>query len=691
MEGVFQAIKYHIGFVGSAVPTSVFPRIKASSVIKNELDQKFMYTQLLKEILITMDYDQAAKTKLVEHCRKIYMYTDDVLQMSLIDEFNQDYTKDLAIFWYNKESFLYSTLNRALRTQDIETILKMGFFSRDLHEMIVDMHAVKSSDKEKFTVYRGQVLAYEEFKKVKTSVGGLLSFNSFLSTSLDENTSIRFAKNTNCAKDFVRIMYRMEGDPKKSSIPYASVTESAVKGESEVLFSMNTVFKIKTAPELIKDYFLIDLMLTTDKDPQLQILTDYFREEIKGDTPLDQLGHLMLKMGEYSQAEGIYVPQFDTTDETNWRRQVHLNNQLGFVYNKKSDHTTALSCYEKTLHIELEFLPSDHPTLGVTYNNMASVYDSMANYATSLANYEKALEIEERSSSSDQPTIATTYSNLGLLHDKLGDFAKALAFYEKALAIREKILPPNHPDLAVVYNNIGGVYLERGDYAAALKSYEKTLAIEQKALPPKHPHLAITYCNFGLIHTLMNEESKGLEYYEKALSTRKTSLPENHPDIAHSYNIIGLAYKSKGKHGKALESLEKASAIQQKSLPENHSDFAITFNSLASVYRSMEDYTQALSYYQQALAFRERSLPVNDPDIATSYDNLGAMYRCMGDYTQAVTHYNKALEIRRASLSPTHPMIVSIYNNIGSVHHAMKEYSTALSSSRKLSKFSSKR
>ena len=79
-------------------------------------------------------------------------------------------------------------------------------------------------------------------------------------------------------------------------------------------------------------------------------------------------------MGEFNQAEEIYAPQLDSTDENNWRRHAHLNHQLGYVFSEKGDYKTALLYYEKTLKNELDFLPPDDPSLGTTYNNIAGVY-----------------------------------------------------------------------------------------------------------------------------------------------------------------------------------------------------------------------------------------------------------------------------------------------------------------------------
>ncbi|CAF4434233.1 unnamed protein product, partial [Adineta steineri] len=46
-------------------------------------------------------------------------------------------------------------LNKALRTQDIEIIIKMGFFIRDLHQQIELLHSA-TKNQGSLTVYRGQ-------------------------------------------------------------------------------------------------------------------------------------------------------------------------------------------------------------------------------------------------------------------------------------------------------------------------------------------------------------------------------------------------------------------------------------------------------------------------------------------------------------------------------------------------------
>ena len=58
---------------------------------------------------------------------------DNPSTLNLIEEFRGNYDPSLAIRWYTRPCFLYSMLNQALRTVDLDIILKMAFFIRDLH------------------------------------------------------------------------------------------------------------------------------------------------------------------------------------------------------------------------------------------------------------------------------------------------------------------------------------------------------------------------------------------------------------------------------------------------------------------------------------------------------------------------------------------------------------------------------
>ncbi|CAF5117598.1 unnamed protein product, partial [Rotaria sp. Silwood1] len=89
-----------------------------------------MYTQLLKETFLEIEDDDDESVKaFVDYCR----LQSDVTKKD-VDKIEQEYHNHKPIWWYTAPYFIYSMLNRGLRLMDVDIILKMGFFIRDLHQ-----------------------------------------------------------------------------------------------------------------------------------------------------------------------------------------------------------------------------------------------------------------------------------------------------------------------------------------------------------------------------------------------------------------------------------------------------------------------------------------------------------------------------------------------------------------------------
>lgn len=96
------------------------------------------------------------------------------------------------IWWYTKEPFIYVTLNQALRKQDVEVTMIVVFFFNDLHQQIEQVYST-TRHKIQTTLYRGQELGSKRFGKLQQNQGDLLSFNNFLSTSIDCQVAFQYA------------------------------------------------------------------------------------------------------------------------------------------------------------------------------------------------------------------------------------------------------------------------------------------------------------------------------------------------------------------------------------------------------------------------------------------------------------------------------------------------------------------
>ncbi|CAF1290533.1 unnamed protein product [Adineta steineri] len=544
----------------------------------NQLEPTFMYTQIFKEIILDMEHGKQSIKQFTDYCRN-----NNSVSATNIDRFENEYHTQSAIWWYTSPIFIYSMLNSALRFMEGDIIISMGFFIHDLHQQTQQLHQqqLSSYHDKSFIVYRGQVLSKADFEKLQKTNGTLLFFNNFLSTSMKQDISLVFARSASDNVDMVGILFKMLINPRVKSMPFASIKHmSYYNEEEEILFSMHTVFRVGAIEQMANNNqpYQVELQLTSYDDQQLRLLTDRIREEAGGGTGWHRLGNLLIKTGQFNNAEELYNVLLEQTFDEG--EKVHYYNQLGYIKDEQGDYEKAIWYYEQGLEIEEKTVPSNHSLL------------------------------------------ATSYNSIGLVYNRMGEYSKALAFYEQAFEIKQKTLPPNHLSLATSYNNIGLVYKKTGAYSKALSDYQKALEIREKALPSNHPDLAASYTNIGGVYVEIGEHAKALSYHEKALEILTKAFPSNHPDLASLYDSIGSVYNKMGEYSKALSSHEKALAIQQKTLASYHPRLATSYNNIAMVYYYMEDYSKALSYAEHALDIWERALPTTHPNIKTIKKNI---------------------------------------------------------------------
>jgi len=118
----------------------------------NELSYLFIFSRLVKEILLSKNYQTNAKREFVEFCRLQYVNKESVLR--IIDEFANDNEKNWAIWWYRLAPFLSEMLSYALRTQNIGILHQMGFFIKELQQQIQLIHFTLPFSKQ--TIYCNQ-------------------------------------------------------------------------------------------------------------------------------------------------------------------------------------------------------------------------------------------------------------------------------------------------------------------------------------------------------------------------------------------------------------------------------------------------------------------------------------------------------------------------------------------------------
>jgi tetratricopeptide (TPR) repeat protein len=113
---------------------------------------------------------------------------------------------------------------------------------------------------------------------------------------------------------------------------------------------------------------------------------------------------------------------------------------------------------------------------------------------------DRAYQIRRKSLPSTHPDLATSLNNLGRVHQTIAhhsggnpiELEQALQNYKSALHIRRKSLPMDHPDLAISYYNLALIHTDQQEYEQAFIEIQKTLKIQRKKLPVNHPDIEQT-------------------------------------------------------------------------------------------------------------------------------------------------------------------------------------------------------
>ncbi|CAF2156317.1 unnamed protein product [Rotaria magnacalcarata] len=465
----------------------------------------FMWFQLFIEVLLRMHHKSNDRQELLNLCKTNYKGNQRELKM--IEEFDNSYKPDSAIWWYTRQSCFYRMMNKALRVQDFDTLFALRFFITDIAKQIKIEHEkfIRTSENRNIIrVYRGQMIGTDELELMKKSIGEFLSMNSFFSTSRSRSTAARFARSSPVADKLHRILFEIEIDPHLQTKPFTDVAHiSYHKKEDEVLIMLGALFRIEKVDEDKKeDIWVVRMSLASEEDFHLKEIFSYMKNTIGDDTDLDSLGKILSEMGEYAQAKKCYKRMLEEANLVVGRAELGL----GIAHMDCYEDTESLGHLEQALNIRQRFLGQDHAAVAECYRNIGSLHWYVRHdYNQALSNLKHAVQIQEAKLSSDSIELAKTYGNIATTYGYLNRLDLALEYNKKSIMIKEKILPVNHPKLAASYNNIGTIYERNKNYSKALEYYEKSIEISRKILPPGHLTLTRTEQNIRTLRDRMKE------------------------------------------------------------------------------------------------------------------------------------------------------------------------------------------
>ena len=247
-------------------------------------------------------------------------------------------------------------------------------------------------------------MSNEEFKQLQ--VGGLISFNSFLSTSADQQVSLVFARSSLDDSEAKAILFVIHVDLALASSPVGFLDDGLTyfSGEKEYLWGMNTIFRIDGIREEEDGLFHVNLVMARNDDSQLRQLTDYMRREVSVLSGLQRLGSLMIDMGEWSKAKDIYETLLQE------KADPCIIQQLGFIAHQMNDLDAALEHYRHALTIFSTSLSPNDPELATIYSNIGCVLNDRGRLGEALKQFKRSLELQRSSKTPNDLHIVCTLS-----------------------------------------------------------------------------------------------------------------------------------------------------------------------------------------------------------------------------------------------------------------------------------------
>ncbi|CAF1308912.1 unnamed protein product [Adineta ricciae] len=199
------------------------------------------------DMLMETEASPSGKQVFVEECRRLFENQQSILR--IVDEFDRTYVSDRAVYWYTRNGFLYTLVNQTLRQQNIEALLFLHFFIRDLdRQLLSEIQEPEDYDWKKLSdLYRGQRMSTVEIESLKLSYQQGV-FQSFVSTTINIEVARMFSGGRAIAKDdpVQPVLFYFDCSQLKLSRGVANIQHlSDNDAEEEVLFSPLYSFSVR--------------------------------------------------------------------------------------------------------------------------------------------------------------------------------------------------------------------------------------------------------------------------------------------------------------------------------------------------------------------------------------------------------------------------------------------------------------
>ncbi|CAF2058463.1 unnamed protein product [Rotaria magnacalcarata] len=491
---------------------------------KNDSNQKFIYWQILIDILLQMDSMPNDMIDFLSLCRM--QYKGNKVHLNIIREFQQNYRPDAAIWWFTRDTFISQLLNKALRVRNMDVLFFLRFFIHNIERQLKEYRCLTP-----IQVYRYELILNKEMEMLKNSIGQYISINNFLLTKLDRNLALISSNTPVEIKDVQPILFEIAADSNHDKTkPFAKIKSLSYlnNDQDDVLFMLGSIFQLKNIHQDDNGLWIVEMVLSNRTNTQLKpIFTDYKDDDDDDDLDLLSFGCILEKMNELDEAKKYYsrlCNELSDDDESIGSCLLNLGN-IDFI---KHNYDASLDWLSKSLDISLRTLQPNDMFFARIYYGMGHAYNQKDDSKSAIEYYDKALIIWKQSVDDNYLNIAECINNIGIIYKHDKDYLIALDYFKKTLNILEKYVTNDDFDISKAHCNIASTYRTLEEYDLALEHYQLSFKILEKHYLSDHPNIAKALGNIGIVYALKRDEDQALSYYERAADIYRNTLPPTH-------------------------------------------------------------------------------------------------------------------------------------------------------------------
>lgn len=173
--------------------------------------------------------------------------------------------------------------------------------------------------------------------------------------------------------------------------------------------------------------------------------------------PLDTLGRIEEKRGDYRQAEIFYQRALDICLHAFGEEHpetAHSKTRLAGIAVLQGEYEDAGNLYQQALNIDEQQLGSNHPDVALVLNGQATLATKLKQYERAEQLYNRALDIYKLAMGEEHPYVASVLNYLGELSSAMGHKQDGVTLFQQALAIRKNTFDSAHPSIAQSLNNL---------------------------------------------------------------------------------------------------------------------------------------------------------------------------------------------------------------------------------------------